>query len=126
MKRTSVVNHMQITSIVDSSIYEIGDAYKANPRSKAIALQKEGQTFQGDLNFKDFPIFQRKPHLPPTLPNIKKQTIQHHPFIQVDQTDIIAVSMSSLVQAGNLNHISADSRIKHFRILLDEDDMNTT
>lgn len=118
MKRTSIVNRMKTISITQSSIYEIGDAYQAKPTSKVIALQKEGQTFQGDLEFEDFSIFLKKPNLPSTLPNIKKRSVHHNPFIHVNQTSILAVSSSSIVQVGNLNHIKADSRVKHFRILL--------
>lgn len=117
MKRTSVVDHLEINSLSDSSILEIGDAHRANPTSKAIALQKEGPTFQGNLIYSDYPIFKRTPNYPSTQPRTIKRTIHHDPMIHLHQANMIAVTLSSIVQVGQLKHLHADARVKHFRII---------
>ncbi|WP_197046583.1 spore germination protein GerPE [Oceanobacillus salinisoli] len=117
-KRTSVVKHLKTNSVINSSIQNIGDTHQANPVTRVIALQKEGPTFQGDLQFEDYSIFQREANWPDSQPNVIKRTVHHNPYIHVNNASIIAASASSIIHVGNLNYLSAESRIKHFRILL--------
>lgn len=122
-KRTSRVGAIKINSLVDSSIFEIGDGTEFTPSSRALAVQKEGGMFKtSDFPFSDFPIFTED------LPYFDKQIVidQEHipcsPYIDVNSVDIQAISSASLFQVGNLDIIQAEARIKHFRILLKEDD----
>lgn len=109
---------METMSISDSSIYTIGDTHEVLPRNRVIAVQKEGPPLQEDINFEDFPLFQRRANFPSFRPNVRKKTVHHDPNIYVQQSAIIAVNTSSILHIGNLNHLSAESRIKHFRLLL--------
>lgn len=118
MKRTSVVEQLKSRSVTNSSTIQIGDTEKANPMSRIIALQKEGTTFQGDLPFEDYSIFNRQANLPQSTSHVKKATFHHAPTIHVQHVAVSATSTSSILHVGNLNHIEADARVKHFRILL--------
>lgn len=125
-KRTSRVAAVKLNSLVDGSIFEIGDGEEFTPYGRALAVQKEGGGFStSDFPFSDFPIFYED------LPYFDKQIVidQDHiacsPYIDVQSVDIQAISSASLFQIGNLDYIHAESRIKHIRILLDKDDEET-
>ena len=117
MKRISVVDQLSINSLSHSSIIEIGDVHQTKLTSKAIALQKEGQTFAGELKFQDYPIFSRTANNPKSTPLFSKRTFYHEPYIYLQNIKVTAISMSSMVQMGQLNHLEAESRIKHFRFI---------
>ncbi|KGP90771.1 spore gernimation protein PE [Pontibacillus chungwhensis BH030062] len=122
-KRTSCVNQVKINSLTLSSIFEIGDAEEATPRSRALAVQKEGALFSDrDFPFSDFPIYSAE------LPGFDRQLmidqtrVPCDPYIHVDSVHIEGVSSASVFQIGNLDHIESEVRIKHFRILKEKDD----
>ncbi len=118
------MTQINVTAISSSSILNLGDTHQVQPKMKGIAVQKEGETFQGDLKFENFPIFQRKANWPDYQPtsNVQKITFHHNPTIHVKQVYLLALSTSSIFQVGNINHISSEARIKHFRIILEEDE----
>jgi len=121
VKRTSNVQLINTVSAINASFINIGDTHEACPETRAIALQKEGETFQGELEFEDYSIFSQKKNLPKTKPKVIKHTINHQPNIYVQNVNVIALSSSSIMQVGNLNHISAESRILHIRYVIAED-----
>src|SRR5690606_37336963 len=92
LKRTAVVHKMNTTSILNGSVYNIGDSQIASPVSKAIAVQKEGPPLQEDIHFESFSIFSRKANFPSLQPIVRKKTIHHNPNIYVKHSSIIAVS----------------------------------
>lgn len=119
-KRTAIINTIYTTSIVSSSIFSIGDTGTINQSSKAIALQKEGASFKKSdtLYFKDYDIFEKKtvwPNHPSSVNHYKVHQCTN--TIHVHQVNVTAVSLSSVFQVGSAHGISADSRVKHFRIL---------
>ncbi|RDW18240.1 hypothetical protein CWR48_11690 [Oceanobacillus arenosus] len=122
-KRTAIVNTIYTTSIANSSIFSIGDTHTINQKSKAIALQKEGEKFKqtDNLYFKDYDIFKQKAVWlnSPSVVNQYK-VCNHANTIHVHQVNVTAVSLSSVFQVGNADEISADSRLKHFRILQED------
>lgn len=110
-----------MVSITDGSFLNVGDTHLGNPVSKVIALQKEGATFRGELKFEDYSIFSQKAHFPESKTNIIKRTFTHNPNIYVQNSNVMAISSSSIFQLGNLDKIAAESRIKHFRHVIIED-----
>ncbi|KPH79182.1 hypothetical protein AFL42_00255 [Oceanobacillus caeni] len=60
VKRTSNVQLINTVSAINASFINIGDTHEACPETRAIALQKEGETFQGELEFEDYSIFSQK------------------------------------------------------------------
>lgn len=118
--RTSNVKHITVNAISNSSIFNIGDTRYSDSENKAIAVQKEGETMKYDLKFEDFPIFKRKAVWPSFGIPVIKKTVQHHPEIQIQSVDILSISSSSVFQVGKLSHTKSESRIKHIRILEEE------
>ncbi|SEU03857.1 spore germination protein PE [Salinibacillus kushneri] len=123
MKRNAKVQHIYINSNAYGSVIQIGDAVKADPYIRAIAVQKEGAFFDtNDFPFSAFPLYTRP------FPEIKEESSipqQHHHRdrnIHVHSFDIEGVTGSSIVQVGSLKDIDAKARLKHFRILADEDE----
>ncbi|MGI8314478.1 spore germination protein GerPE [Halobacillus mangrovi] len=119
IKRMVYVDRIELISVLIASVATIGDVYRAAPRSKVLAVQKEGPEFiSGRFKFEDYPIFSRESS--PPLPPITINTYTYHtsPII-VDEIDVTGVSTAGVFQVGGIDHIDAHSRTKHFRILQD-------
>ncbi|MBM7571494.1 spore germination protein GerPE [Aquibacillus albus] len=116
-KRTSYTKNIKIHSVTISSIFEIGDSSHFTPEANVLAVQKEGGVESDVFPFEKYDIFDRKyTHYP--IKRIVNQHVHHHKKnIHVNNVDILGVSTSSLAQIGSLNHIDANARIKHIRIL---------
>ncbi|MGP4106630.1 spore germination protein GerPE [Virgibacillus sp. L01] len=123
-KRTASVNHILVHGITFSGIFNIGDTESAQPKSRGIAVQKEGATFIDDegLDFKDFSLFHREANWPTVNESIivRKKTINHTDKIQVGNISALGVSQASILQIGSIEEICAEARIKHFRQYLPE------
>ena len=122
-KRISRVRDVYIVSMQYSSIIEIGDAVEATPTSKALAVQKEGATFTDeDFPFSDFPVFSEElPYFDKQI-TIDQERVPCSPYIDVESVHIEGISAASIFQVGNLDYLDAEARVKHFRILKEEDD----
>ncbi|KGP72141.1 spore germination protein GerPE [Pontibacillus yanchengensis] len=120
-KRTARVHQAKVISLINSSIFEIGDATEAYLAARVLAVQKEGATFTDEeFPYSDFPIFRVE------LPRFDERPVinQTHtpccPYIDVGTVDILGIASSSLFQIGNIDTIEGEARIKHFRILREE------
>ncbi|MGY0692822.1 spore germination protein GerPE [Virgibacillus sp. FSP13] len=122
-KRNVRVKHIKGNSVSFSSIFSIGDTAIARPKSNVIAVQKEGDVFtrKDDVDFKNYRLFNRPIKWPVHNKNIQQQINHHTNNINVHYTSFIGVETSSIFQVGSINSISTEARIKHFRILHDED-----
>ncbi|MFD1735246.1 spore germination protein GerPE [Bacillus salitolerans] len=117
--RTSVVNNCFVNSISFSSIFEIGDAFKIDANTKAIAVQREYPYFLDDeADFSSYPIFTEPIPTPVHDEDVRTTFIHENPVISVSSTAIIGLSSSSIFQIGSTNHIQSEARIKHIRQLL--------
>lgn len=122
-KRTTKVNTLKVISLSYSSIGEIGDAKIAKPKSRAIAVQKEGADFQENLfQFSDYAIFQKQIDSQPGVPPVHQKHYHHVPYIHINNIEVTGASSSSLIQLGSLDKVDAESRLKHIRILQDENE----
>ncbi|WP_138416519.1 spore germination protein GerPE [Aquibacillus sediminis] len=120
-KRTAHTNKIRINSLSYSSVFDIGDVHEFTPVTKAIAVQKEGgvETDEG-FEFSNFDFFHRQLQSLEQTKQLNQQTIHHTPHIHVNAVNVTGVSSSSIVQIGSLNTINAEARIKHIRILKEE------
>ncbi|PAE20789.1 spore gernimation protein [Bacillus sp. 7504-2] len=117
-KRTSVVDRIIINSLSIVSTFEIGDSSQIQAFSRAIALQRERQTFfSNEIRFSDFDIFTEAIPMEPIFENVTFETNSIHPIIKVGFLDITGVSTSSVIHIGNTKNINMESRIKHIRHL---------
>ncbi|WP_026905696.1 spore germination protein GerPE [Paucisalibacillus globulus] len=116
-----------INSIVDSSIFNIGDTVHFNPIFKGIAVQRETNVWNDayDTDFEDYSIFTRQANWIDTEIPVHMYNFHHNGTIQVGTVSITGVSQSSTVQFGGLKNINAESRLKHIRILQDNEIENT-
>ncbi|QTM98656.1 spore germination protein GerPE [Sediminibacillus dalangtanensis] len=121
-KRTSYVDTIYVNSVAYSSIFEIGDVGSIRAKMLAIAVQEEGITKKGDVpvEFADFPVFSKQSAALPPAPLVRQTTIHHRPKICVGNISVLGVSASSTVQLGSLNVLDTEARIKHIRILREE------
>ncbi|MBP1947289.1 spore germination protein GerPE [Virgibacillus litoralis] len=127
-KRTASVRHIRVHGLTYSGIFNIGDTLNARPKSRGIAIQKEGATFVGDegLHFNKFSLFQRDANWPTNATGVQKNTLNHSNVIKVGNISILGVSQSSILHIGNLNELSAEARVKHFRQYTTDTDNNMT
>ncbi len=122
LQRTSYVDMIYVDSMSRSSMFEIGDVNSLRPRMLAIAVQEEGIAEKGEVpvEFADFPVFSKQPSALPSAPLVRKTSIHHHPKICVGNISVLGIAASSTLQIGNLNLLDAEARIKHIRILNEE------
>ncbi|SDJ87848.1 spore germination protein GerPE [Sediminibacillus albus] len=122
-KRKVHLNSIYLNSISYSSIFEIGDTESCHPVTKAIAVQQEDLKFQEEaFDFADFDIFSRKADRLASAFSVKQENIHHSARINVGQISIIGASSSSVVQIGSLANLHSEARIKHIRVLKEEQD----
>lgn len=116
-KRTVHTEKIRLNGLTYSAIFNIGDTKLARPRSKGIAVQKEGASFQEDhgADFNEYELFQQKANWPPPGPPVQKKTIQHRGTIQVNRLNIIGVTQSAIFQVGSINQVDSEARLKHTR-----------
>ena len=119
MKRTSIVGNMKVDSMQISSVIFVGDNQVVEPRTKALAVQRQVANFLGDEgDFKRYSIYRRPFPQIPLDTEVTMDIMNESPAIQVDQLRIVAMSTSAVVQIGSTSIIDAESRTKHFRQLL--------
>ncbi|MFB6465271.1 spore germination protein GerPE [Cytobacillus sp. Hz8] len=119
-KRTSVINHIKVDSLLFSSIIEIGDIHTINAFVRAIAVQRDEEIFfEEEGSFSSYPIFQEPIPLPQITEYISIERRNLKPFIHVDKLDVLALSGSSILQVGNSQNVYVESRVEHIRQLLD-------
>ncbi|GGB39598.1 hypothetical protein GCM10011409_16390 [Lentibacillus populi] len=122
-KRTACVKNVEGASVAFSSILAIGDTEFSRPISRVIAVQKEGAVFtpKDDVPFTNYDLFTRPAKWLNKSSNVKQRIYHHEPSIHVQQAQFIGVDTSSIFQIGSIHKLSAEARIKHFRILREED-----
>lgn len=116
MVRLSSVDEIKIENITSSASLQIGDSRHIDLNSRALAVQKEWTSFDGDEG--DLTLFdlytQKLPQ--PDLSNSVHFTIENVvPIIKVAGLRAIAIAAASTVHIGSTGVIDAESRIKHFR-----------
>lgn len=123
-KRTASVGYIKVHGITFSAIFNIGDSVNAQPKSRGIAVQKEGATFVDDegMQFNDYSLFYREANWPAGSGTkfVQKSTTNHTGMIKVGNIAILGVSQASILQIGSLDEVYAEARIKHFRQYLPE------
>jgi len=117
--RTSELERLQVISVSESSIIQVGDRSEVYARMRTIAVQREqDHTVGGEAQFNSYPIFYRPwpvhSQLYEPLP-VQVTTRNLAPCIQVCSVDILATSSAALILIGNGRVSRAESRIKHIR-----------
>ncbi len=118
LQRTASVNEVEIDSLAIASVFQIGDSNLIQGYSRAIAVQREVELFfWNEAHFGNYSIFYEPILLPKISEHVNMTRENINPFIKVGKIDIIGVSSSSIVQLGNTQHVSLETRIKHIRHL---------
>ncbi|UOQ46890.1 spore germination protein GerPE [Gracilibacillus caseinilyticus] len=114
------VKQLKMESLSYSSIFQIGDAKKIEPKADVLAVQKEGG-ISSDKGFEldQYPIFNTEVYPIQDPEIVTGEHCHYHSNISVSTIFINGVSSSSVVQLGSNKHINALSKIKHIRILKD-------
>jgi spore germination protein PE len=117
--RTSCVDQIYVNTISFSSFLQIGDSSIINGFSRALAVQRETDTFySNEGNFSAYRVFSKPIPFTPVHEPFSYQTFNDHPIIKVGKIDVLGISSSSLLHVGNSKHISMEARVKHIRQLL--------
>jgi spore germination protein PE len=120
--RTSIVQNTFVNSISFGSIFEIGDAYKIDACSKAIAVQREFPIFlPNEASFTQYKVFSETIPYPGISSEVSSTFIHENPVISVNSISVTGLSSSSILQIGSTNRINAEARVKHIRQLLPRD-----
>ncbi|MGP4041851.1 spore germination protein GerPE [Gracilibacillus sp. D59] len=119
------MKQIKMHSLSYSSSFQIGDAKEIEPNADVLAVQKEGGV-SSDKGFEldQYPIFNTTIPTTPDPEFVVGEHCHHQKNISVSTMDIMAVSTSSVVQLGSNKKIDSFSRLKHIRILKDENEDN--
>ena len=115
LRRTSHVKLLTVNNVVFSSTLQIGDSQFVDSTSHAIAILQEHNHFS-PLNEDEFnlhPVFYYQSPCPVIYEDVKMDTINDNPKINVRTLDILAASTSSLIHIGNSDHIRMSNRLKN-------------
>ncbi|PAE42562.1 spore germination protein GerPE [Bacillus sp. 7884-1] len=117
-QRSSVVNAIKVNSGTFSSTIQLGDSRIINGFSRALAVQREAETFYVEEgNFLNYPIFLEPIPLSPITEKISLSIHNTLPVIKVNNISILAMSSSAILHVGNSENVSMEARIKHIRQL---------
>ncbi|MFC7321176.1 spore germination protein GerPE [Halobacillus campisalis] len=114
------MHNIDVIALSIGSGFLIGDLSRSNSHARVIAVQEETRAISEKVDFDDFSIFQRE--LPPSRPSIviNSSFCNHHPVIDVQSMHVKGISTAGLIQVGGVDHIEGESRLKHIRILNEE------
>jgi spore germination protein PE len=119
LTRISSVDHLFVNQVAFSSIIQLGDSCLLNGFSRALAVQREVEFFNGNEgSFPSYAIFRMPVPLPPIDEVITISRFNPTPIIKANKIHVTAVSNSSLIHVGSTKHVSMEVRIKHIRQLL--------
>ncbi len=122
-RRLSTVNNIYVNSVGLGSVVQIGDSTQLRPFSRALAVQRETQIFYGvEGNLDEYPVF-TKPLVQPRFYETLNM-VEHNlrPAIKVNNIKVTAVSASGIIHIGSTENISSESRVKHIRQILSDEE----
>lgn len=115
-KRLSHVNRVQVDTVYNSSIVQIGDSQEICAQARALAVQREKPVYWGNEgDWKQFAIFQ-SPDPPLSDPGpvlMKKENASS--IIHVTSLYVSGLSGAALLHIGSNEHMLLESRLKHIR-----------
>jgi spore germination protein PE len=121
MKRNSIVNNVKLQTVNSSAVFQVGDSLKITPKSKALAVQREGSVFlSNEGDFDNYALFDKPIPQPVIDENINMTIINENRSIKTNNIYILSVAAAGVFQIGSTVKIDCESRTKHFRQLLNE------
>jgi spore germination protein PE len=119
LQRTSSVDELNVKIAAFASTIQLGDSCIINGYSRALAVQREVETFYGNEgNFSSYHVFSEPIPLPVINENLPYMSHNLNPIIKVKKIGIIGISSASILHVGNSKDISMEVRVKHIRQLL--------
>lgn len=118
LQRTSYINNIDIKVVSFASIIQLGDSRIINGLSRALAVQREVETFNGNEgNFAAYPTFFESIPLLPITEEISYHAHNLTPLIKVNKVYVLAFSASAIMHVGNSENVYMEARVKHTRQL---------
>ncbi|QOR67494.1 spore germination protein GerPE [Cytobacillus suaedae] len=123
LKRLSKVNSIYVNSVGLGSVVQIGDSTNLRPFSRALAVQREKQIFFGaEGRFEEYPVFTKPLRQPYFYERVNMIQNNVKPTIKVNNIKVTAISASGIVHVGSTENISSESRVKHIRQILSDEE----
>ncbi|MBM7647579.1 spore germination protein PE [Bacillus ectoiniformans] len=113
MTRLSTVNNIHVTSVSNTSVFEIGDVHRIRAEANVFAIQRVRERFQGNEERPE--ILLPPAHLSASCISKTYETINLLPCIHVNQIKVTGVSVASNVLIGSACHLSYRVSTKHVR-----------
>ncbi|MFK7695431.1 spore germination protein GerPE [Paenibacillus sp. HJGM_3] len=119
MNRTVVVGVLDLNTITSSSLLQVGDSQVVQPRSRALAVQREIAFFlPWEGGFSNYPLFSVPIPRPDLSSPVKVSIFNEDPSIRVGGIDVTSIAASSVLKVGNTYVVDAEARVLHIRQLL--------
>lgn len=115
------VKDVDVYELIIASGVSIGDVHRLAPQAYVLAVQVEEPETLSDLySFEDFPVFSKQPSTPLPSLNVNTFFYQNNP-IYVNSIFVNSLSSAGVLQIGGTNHVDSLVRVKHIRILKEND-----
>lgn len=119
--RLSVVGTLNINTVSNTTVLEIGDSEDIAPINYTLAVQREKAIFwENEFDFSDYTIFSRAFPQPVANEPITITRIQECPQINVHHIRVFILLFSAVTHIGSSERLNSETRIKHVRHLLRE------
>ncbi|TVY09535.1 spore germination protein GerPE [Paenibacillus cremeus] len=117
--RISVIDQVKVEDVTICSTLFVGDMKSFTPETRALAVQREIPTYNGNEgNLSQFSLFQAVLPRPSNQNPVHADIVNENPYIRVGAVKVLSVSTCSLYQMGSNVYIDCEARIKHIRQLL--------
>jgi spore germination protein PE len=119
LERLSNVDRIEVMVTSFSSILQLGDSCIVDAFSRALAVQREAETFFGNEgNLPSFPVTTKPIPFLPINEALSYRVYNSNPIIKVHNLEVIGFSNASILHVGNTKKVSMEARVKHIRQLL--------
>jgi spore germination protein PE len=116
LQRAAIIQLINVDIASFATTIQLGDSCVIDGFSRALAVQREVETFYGNEgNFSSYPVFSEPIPLPSIDENLTYFAHHINPVIKVNNIGIIGISSSSVLHVGNSRNVSMEVRVKHIR-----------
>ncbi|WP_416828699.1 spore germination protein GerPE [Ectobacillus polymachus] len=121
MKRFSVVDEINISSLGIDAVAQLGDTNTIHAKSRGIAIQQESDQYSIDETppLASYPLFlDTEITIPTRRKEVRMHTIQECPFIHINQINMTYIQGAAVFHIGNVEYTFSNNRLLQIRHLI--------
>jgi spore germination protein PE len=123
LRRFSIVNSIDIRTMGEASVFQIGDSHQIHTRSRSIAVQREFPIYDiHEGNFSSYALFyDTEISILKREYDVHMHTVQESPFICVASISLENTGNTGILHIGSTDDVFSNSRILQIRHFIMEE-----